>query len=151
MLRSAAAALSVLLLASCASAPRASPLSGDPELDAFARQVEEDLESHAWQDLLASADPEHYRTQVVDGGMGEPQYLAELFGLHTVGNNIKQGEVVSWGDLERIDTVTLREVSGSEGSYRLHGSVGLVGGGELELRATLVESRGRWRLSGGVG
>lgn len=145
------ASLLVLLLAGCASAPVASPLSGDPAVDEFAREVAQSLEAHAWGELLALPDPEHYRVQVSEGGMGEAQYLAELFGLHTVGNNIKRGETVTWADLERIESVTLTGLTGSASGYRLEGRARIAGGGELELQARIIESDGRLRLSGAVG
>lgn len=137
--------------AACASAPEAPPLSADPELDAFARQVERHLEEHAWQELLAVSDPDHYRVQVVEHGMPEPQYVAELFGLHSVGNSIERGATLAWADLERIGSVELHEMERSGDAHRLTGTVSLDDGGTLELQARIRRTDGRYVLTGGVG
>lgn len=97
------------------------------------------------------ADPAHYRTQVVEHGMAEPQYVAELFGLHRVDNNIKRGERVEWSDLERIDSVELERISTTAGALRLVGTVTLRDGSTLQLRARVARDEGRYVLTGGVG
>lgn len=151
MSRSPIRFLLVLLVTGCASAPAGSSLTDDPAVAEFAREIERGLEAHAWGELLALPDPDHYRIQVSEGGMGEAQYLAELFGLHSVGNSIKRGETVTWADLERIEEVTLTRLAESATGYDLHGRVTLTGGGELELQGRIIEADGRLRLTGGVG
>lgn len=144
--------LLVVLLGACRSSPDAAPpLTDRPELDAFARQVEADLERHAWRDVIAAASPAHYRTQVADHGMSEAQYLAELFGLHRVDNNIKRGERVGWSDLERIADVELERVVPAGADHQLVGTVTLRDGTRLELRARVVREEGEYVLTGGVG
>jgi hypothetical protein len=143
--------LLLLLAAGCATTPPPAPLTGDEELDAFAREVERNLENHAWQSLLARADPEHYRIQVVDGGMPEPQYLAELFGLHRVDNDIGGGEPIGWEHLARIDAVHLESLSDTEPRRHLTGVVTLDDGSSLRLDAQITEVQGRRVLTGGVG
>lgn len=137
--------------AGCAHTPRPPAVSGVAALDTFVWEVAQSLETHDWQFVLASADPEQYGTQVVELGMGEPQYVAELFGMHHVDNNIKRGDVVTWADLERIGTVTIYEVEQSGEAYRLHGDVQLSDGTSLRLQAGIQEQGGRYRLTGGVG
>ena len=83
--------------------------------------------------------------------MGEPQYVAELFGLHRVDNNIKRGDTVTWSDLERIESVSLQQIERTGDRYRLRGHVRLTGGATLELLAQILEQRGRYCLTGGVG
>lgn len=141
----------VVVAAGCRSSPDRTPLSDQPELDAFARQVESQLEAHAWRDLIAAAEPAHYRTQVVEHGMPEPQYVAELFGLHRVDNNIRRGDRVTWSDLERIEAVDLERVDTTGASARLTGTVTLRDGSTLTLRAQVARDQGEYVLTGGVG
>lgn len=83
--------------------------------------------------------------------MSEPQYIAELFGLHHVGNTIKRGPRVEWSDLERIESAELERISTTGGSPRLTGTVTLRDGSTLELRARVERQEGRYVLTGGVG
>jgi hypothetical protein len=140
-----------LLLWACAHLPEADPLSRNPELNSFAREIGRDLEAHQWQSILVAADSDHFRIQVVEGGMGEPQYVAELFGLHHVDNNIRRGDSVAWADLERIESVDLQRIEQVGDRYRLSGSVRLRDGTTLDLQAQILERNGRYRLTGGVG
>lgn len=147
-------AFTALVMMFCAAgcAPRSpAPLTEDPGLNSFAQHVAHRLEAHAWQDILAATDQEHYQTQVVEHGMGEPQYVAELFGLHRVGNNIKRGDVVQWADLERIESVELQELTHRSGEQQLRGSVTLGDGTSLQLQARVVEVQDGFVLTGGVG
>lgn len=150
--RTRAILLLLLIAAACRSSPGPPPLTSEPELDAFARQVEADLEAHAWQDLIAAAADDHYRTQVVEHGMAEPQYIAELFGLHRVGNDIKRGQQVEWSDLERIESVELERISTTGARRHLTGTVTLRNRSRLELQAHVArDDEGRYVLTGGVG
>lgn len=141
----------LLLLPGCRSTPESPPLTDEPELAAFARQVEADLEAHAWQDLLAVAQRRHYRTQVEEHGMSEPQYLAELFGLHRVDNDIKRGQRMEWSDLERIESVRLESLSPSGPDRTLRGTVTLRDGTTRRLQARIAREGQRYVLTGGVG
>lgn len=143
--------LLLLLGTACRSSPEPPPLTEDPELEAFARQVAADLEDHAWQELIAAARDGHYRIQVVEHGMAEPQYVAELFGLHRVDNNIRRGSRVEWSDLERIESVELERISTTGSNRQLVGTVRLRDGSTLALRAQVARERGRYVLTGGVG
>ena len=83
--------------------------------------------------------------------MSEPQYLAELFGLHRVDNDIKRGPRVEWSDLERIEAVRLESVSSSAGQQTLTGTVTLRDGTTRTLRARITREGDRFVLTGGVG
>lgn len=146
-----AVVLLILLHTGCASTPEQPPLTGDAELNAFVRAVERDLEGHAWQDVLGVADPDHYRTQVVEHGMPEPQYVAELFGLHRVGNNIERGGRIDWSDLERIRSVELESLSTTGPPHSVAGTVTLADGSTLRLQAQVAQMQGRYVLTGAVG
>lgn len=151
MLRLLPILFAFLIATGCAAAPGSPPLTPDPELNTFVREVERHLEAHAWQEVLAAADPDHRRTQVVEGGMGEAQYVAELFGLHRVDNNIKRGERVEWADLERIRSVRLGSLDPEGPPHALRGTVELRDGSTLRLRALVDRRDGRYVLTGGVG
>lgn len=137
-------------IAGCAPRERA-PLADDPQLDSFAREVGRSLEAHDWQTIVSMADTSHYQNQVVEHGMGEAQYVAELFGLHRVDNNIKRGDLVQWSDLERIASVELQEVTPLNGQRRLLGLVTLDDGSTLDLEARIAEVQGEYALTGGLG
>lgn len=146
----------VLLLLGLASACRSSPdaprpLSQQPELDAFAHQVAAHLKRHAWRDVIVAASPAHYRVQVAEHGMPEPQYVAELFGLHRTDNSIKRGERVEWADLERIADVELERIEAAGSDHALVGAVTLQDGTRLELHARLAQEAGQYVLTGAVG
>lgn len=133
----------------CATAPV--PLSSDPGLDRFLRTVERQLEEHAWRSIIDSADRSHYRAQVEEHGMPEPQYIAELFGLHRVDNNIKRGDAVDWEDLQRIRSVELHEVTRRGGTDAITGTVVLDDGLQLELNARVERRDDRYVLTGALG
>jgi hypothetical protein len=145
------AGIALLVTASCQPRPPAPRLSPDPELNAFVRELEQALETHAWNDVLEDADPTHRRVQVIEHGMPEPQYVAELFGMHRVGNDIRLGSGVTWSDLERIEAVEFHELSPAGDRYDLTGDVRLAGGETLRLHAWIVRVDGRFRLTGGFG
>jgi hypothetical protein len=148
MSKTVKAVVLLLLVAGCATR---SHLTGDRELSRFAFEVGQMLEAHRWQEIIGVADQTHYRTQVVEHGMAEPQYIAELFALHHVDNNIKRGERLTWDDLARIRSVNLESLSQGP-PHRLSGTVMTRDGETLRLEATIVESEdGRYRLTGGVG
>lgn len=141
----------VLTAGGCQSRGPVSQLTPDPQLSSFVEKLAHDLEAHAWSEILATADPAHYRVQVTEHGMPEPQYVAELFGLHRVENNIRTGPSVSWSDLERIESVQLHALTQDDDRYTLTGTVRLAGGEMLDLRAWIIQEQGRFRLTGGVG
>lgn len=140
--------LLVMLVAACATRPAG--VTSDPDLALFLRTVERSLERHDWAQIIAMADRNHYQTQVLEHGMSEPQYIAELFGLHSIDNNIRTGDRVSWSDLQRIDSIQLDAVD--DGRLRhLRGSVMLQDGERLELNAMIEESDRGYVLTAGFG
>lgn len=142
------AALMILMIVACASSP--DPLTSDADLNRFLRTLERSIERHEWKQIIEVADAEHYRRQVVEHGMPEAQYVAELFGLHHVDNNIRTGERITWSDLQRIDTVDLVSVS-DEQPRRLDGTVILSDGQRLRLSAMIERSGEEWMLTGASG
>lgn len=144
--------LALLLLAACS--PRAgefAALTADATLAAFLVDVRTGLESHDWVAVLALADAEHYETQVGAMGMDEPQYVAELFGLNTVGNRITTDSPIRWAHLEAIREVRFTAVTPAGTGYEVSGVALLADGSERALRAEVVRAAGAWRLAGAVG
>ena len=144
----------LLLAVATACAPLPGPgaaLTADRELGGFIDRVHHALEAHAWQEIIGMADPQHHRIQVVEHGMPEAQYVAELFGLHRVDNNVSPEGPPGWDDLGRIRSVRLRELDDAGERYRLHGEVTLADGRVLDLQATIARTADGYVLTGGVG
>lgn len=139
-------------LAGCASQGQQIRLSEDERLNGFLEDVRSAVEDRAWQDLLDAAEEEHHRAQVTEMGMSEPQYVAELLGLHMVDNDIGGGEPIEWEHLERIEALRFEDLeSTSPTEWVAHGSIVLDDGRRLDVEATIVQREGRYRLGGGVG
>lgn len=145
------AALLLLAATACQGRAPVAQLTPNSELNGFVQSLEQALEAHAWEEIIARADSTNYRIQVVEHEMPEAQYVAELFGLHRVENNIRQGSSVTWSDLERIESVRLHELTREQDRHTLTGEVRLVGGETLEIRAWIVERNGQFRLTGALG
>lgn len=145
------AAFALLAAAGCQPRAAGPELSPDPRVNTFIAVIEKSLETHDWAALAELADSAHYHAQVVEHGMAEAQYVAELFGLHDVDNSIKRGETVTWSDLERIEDVTLHEIDRAAERLVVRGHVRLAGGEVLDLRAWVVDRDGRLRLTSGFG
>jgi hypothetical protein len=146
---SVVALILVVQLGACAllPEPNAHTRTQPQDLDAFMRLVEEDIQSHEWQNLLAASDPTLFRARVVEGGAPEPLFLAELLGLAEPGNRIQEGDEVAWEDLARIQTVTLAPIGDGEPPYRLGGQVGLTTGSILRLDVGVTRVQGRYVLT----
>lgn len=139
----------VLLLSACALIPQSNPdQRGRPDtMDAFARDVREDLQAHEWQSLLAATDPVYYQQQVVNGGVPEPLYLARLFSIAREGNQIQEGEDLEWADLDRILIATLAPTGDEEPPYRYTGQATLESGDELRLDVWVTTVQGRFVIT----
>jgi len=141
-----------LLLAGCAPRALDAPLvTANPALAQFAAELQERLETHDWPAILAVADPDQYETQVRQMGIGEPQYVAELFGLNTVGNTISDHGRIGWSDLERIQQVRITSLTSLNGDHELVGRVTLDDGSERAIRAQIIRPREHFLLTGAVG
>lgn len=140
----------VALLASCRTAD-VQPLSSNQELNRFARQVESAIEAHDWDQIIEMSDREIYREKVVEHGMPEPQFVAELFGLHRTGNNIETDGRPSRADLARIEAVELESIDTAPTPHLLHGSVTLSDGSTLDLEARIAPAGDRWVLTAARG
>ena len=151
MLRTAVVPTLALLFAGCAPNPDPPTLTSADDVGAFVAALEASLEAHAWQEILAVADPNHFHTQVVEMGMSEPQYVAELLGLHRVDNTIEVGEELEWADLARIESAALDPATGSEPPIPVTGTVTLTDGSTLEIMGSITRERQRLLLTGGVG
>lgn len=123
-----------------------------PELEAFARTAVEALEKHDWDAVLQLAEDEHYATQVGDFGMSKQQYIAELFGLNTVGNDLFRGNEQGWDDLKSIRRVRIGEITFDRYFWVVTGTVKTRSGPEYMLEMMIKQlADERYRLSGGVG
>ena len=139
----------MLLLVGCSGTGK---LSSDPAMNTFLEEVRSVVEGHDWPGVLEVVDRENYETQVRGMGIGEPQYVAELLGLHMVDNSIRRGERVEWSDLERIDDVMFDRMRSTGDWWEVEGSVRLDDGTRLHLNLMVMQDReGRYWLTGGVG
>ncbi len=138
--------LPLLLLLACG--PKR-PVHGGIDLRAFVTEVEILVENGSWNDLIARCEPLHRQAQLKDLGMSRAQYVSEILGLHTVGNNIDQAEDgVDWADLARIADLRVEEV----GEDTVDGTVTLKDGSTLRFQLVLtMDVTGRYWLSGAVG
>ena len=144
--------LATVLLAGCASQRAQIRLSDDDRMNVFLEDVRDDVEEHAWERVLAAADTAHYRVQVLEMGMSEPQYVAELLGLHMVDNNIGGGEPIEWDHLRRINALRFETLEASAPrEWVARGHVELEGGERLDVEAIIRQREGDFRLSGAVG
>lgn len=141
-----------LALSACATArPAPPPLGGDAALHAFFADVEAAVEAHRWADVLAMADPAHRETQLGEMGMGEPQYVAELLGLNTVGNAVADESPPAWPDLERIADIEFTSARQERGRWMVDGTARLEDGRVLRVGAQAVQRPDGFRLTGAVG
>ncbi|CAN5617887.1 hypothetical protein BH23BAC4_BH23BAC4_11770 [soil metagenome] len=141
----------MIILAACTPRLGNVGLSDDPALNAFARQVQQVILAHDWEAVVARAEPGHYESQVGSLGMGEPQYVAELFGWNTVGNSVAGEGPITWADLERIREVALDAAVPVNGEYELQGTVRLDDGSRRDLRARITRTQTGFALTGAVG
>lgn len=145
-------------------------------LSGFVREIQDDVALKRWHALGAKASAETYRRQVVDGfpddaasargelaseTMTEGQFVAELLGLHSVGNNISRGEMWSNdADLDRLVSARLEipsadaEASDLSGRrvYSVEGEGRLDDGSTLKIRMRIyADEDGSLHIGGGVG
>jgi hypothetical protein len=126
-------------------------LEGRGMLKTFLLDVASELERHDWDAFVGHASPPHRYAQVDDMGMGLPQYAAELLGLHNVGNSIKQGEMVTWHDMDRIARVRFTEVDDDMGVLIIRGEALLHDGTTLKIELWVATLGGEHVLTGAVG
>ena len=126
-------------------------LEGREMLRTFLLAVADEVQRHDWDALVERASPPHRQAQVEDLGMGLPQYAAELLGLHTVGNSIKQGGIITWADLDRLVRIRFTEVDEDLGVLILRGEAQLDDGSVLKIEIWVGTLGGEHVLTGGVG
>jgi hypothetical protein len=121
-------------------------------LDDFLGNVEDTVAAHDWKKLLSLASSGHKHTQLVEVKQDEPTYLAELLGVHTVGNSIAKDHV-TLADLESIRSIEVAEVFESENPHdtEITGLVHLMSGATLHLYMAVVKEDDHFVLTGGVG
>lgn len=152
MIRARIISIVLLCVAGCASQQSAVRLSDDARLNAFLEDVREEVEGHAWDQVLAWADSAHYRIQVLEHGMSEPQYVAELFGVHMVDNDIGDGEPIEWTHLNRIESLRINALEGSRSDgWEAQGLALLNDGSRLNIRMHITSRNGAYRLTGALG
>lgn len=145
---SIASLAALLALGACAlfSSPNPEGRSRPEDVETFVRYVQEDIIAHAWQTLLSSSDPADYRRRVVEGGLEETVYLAELLGLRREGNDIQDGEELEWEDFDRIESASLAVAE--DGGSRVTGTVTLATGETLQVEFEVRQIRDRFVLAG---
>ena len=141
-----------VLLAGCP--PKVSPdVAQDVPVETFVREVADLAEQHSWNAIVERADDAHRTIQLHQMGMNTEQYVAELLGLHTVGNSIDAtGDGIDADDLARIQEVLVEEVPVVGDGFEAHGVVVLKGGARLRFTLVVITPPdGSFRLSGAVG
>ena len=126
-------------------------LEGRGMLRAFLLDVADEVARHDWEALVERASPPHRYAQVDDMGMGLPQYVAELMGLHNVGNSIKRAELVTWEDMDRLTRIRFTEVDEDLGVLIIRGEALLSDGTTLKIELWVATLGGEHVLTGAVG
>ena len=126
-------------------------LEGRGMLRAFLLGIADEVMRHDWETLADRASPPHRHAQVDGMGMGLPQYVAELMGLHNVGNSIKRGEIVTWEDMDRLARIRFTEVNEDSGVLIVRGEALLQDGSTLKIEIWVATLGGEHVLTGAVG
>lgn len=146
---------SVLALVLVACTPKAPSQASAPDarVEAFTAEVLALAEQHAWNAIVERCDPAQRAVQIDEMGMTTEQYVAEQFGLHSVGNSIDAGgDGVDANDLARIGHLTVIDVTRGGGITQVNGIVEIHGGRMLLfVLQIVVGADGRPRLTGAVG
>ncbi len=127
-----------------------SPNPIPPGAISLAEAVESLVPAHEWKALLARCDPNHRKAQK-QMGMSDAQYLAEILGLHRVGNNIKRGKRLTYADLGRIRRIVVKKFIWDGSRIAVSGTVELRGGGTLSLSLSIRKLGARYVLTGAMG
>lgn len=155
--------LPFVFLAFAACGPKVAPAPAaasatDPRVVAFASEVVDLAERHSWNAIVERADEAHRATQIGDMGMTTEQYVAEVFGLHTVGNSIDAADDgVDAADLARLGHFAVTDVVDVPDDDRgartdVHGTVQVNGARPLHFTLeVVVRPDGQLRLTGAVG
>lgn len=124
-------------------------LSENPQMNSFLKKIENALNTHSWQDIIEAARPDNYRMQVVEFGMNESQYIAELFSLSGITKSLERIKVVYF--IHKIELKKEKVLSGFDEYYNILGTVVLYDNTYLRLSVRVVKENGRYWLTGGVG
>ena len=124
---------------------------GGPQLAAFLADVERVTEAHQWDALLELCSADHRKAQMGEMHQDKATYLAEILGLHSVGNSLTDNRV-TFDDLKRIEQLTLVEiVAEGDGWYSIIGIVTVKSHPPLRLELRVSTHGGRPRLDGALG
>jgi hypothetical protein len=124
---------------------------GGKKLSAFLAQVKRASEAHDWPGLLALCSAVHKKSQITDMHQPREAYLAEILGVHVVGNSLND-DAVTFADLARIGTITYVDVSmEGNGWFAVLGTVTIKDHPPLRLELHVATENGQFRLSGAVG
>ena len=123
-----------------------------PTFREFLAETERLAEGHQWRAILDRAHPGHRAAQVDDMGMGEAQYVAELFEMHGPDNSIGEGQI-TWEHLNKIQSLTFKGCEPGDDYYHSfpYGEAVLVGGKVLTFKLFVLHKKGRFWLGGGLG
>lgn len=116
----------------------------------MADKVVKSVDQGSWLSLTRFADADHKQAQV-GRGMGVPQYVAELLGLHSVGNSLSTG-VITDDDLNRVRDLSFSKAERSGNIVTLTGKATVSeGSGARTLRTSIDIDISSMKLTGGLG
>lgn len=142
----------------------ARPSASVSSLETFLAKFKIIVEKHDWQALIALCDKDHFTTQMVGMEEGDSvypiqSYIAEILGLHMVGNSIGTGKQVMMAELNKIVTIKFEKesiVAWGQNGY-IKGSVILKDGSKLGVTLYIDKNKLKddcspvYVLSGAVG
>lgn len=107
-----------------------------------------------WATVLAVADPSLAEVQLGEVGIGRPQFVAELLGLHSEGNSLDvDADGLDAADLGRLRSLSPRRpwARRADGAVIVTGEAAQEGGRVLRFELTIQQTEWGLRLTGGVG
>ena len=125
--------------------------AGGPALARLLADVKRTVEAHQWHALLELCASDHRKAQIGEMHQDVDTYLAEILGLHSVGNSLADDRVTQ-AALDRIERITYVEiVDDGDGWFSIIGIVSIKGRPDLRLELRATSSGQRFVLSGALG
>ncbi len=121
------------------------------ELGKFLNTLKTNVEAHKWGPVFGQCSPMHYKTQIMTSKIAPPQYIAEILGLHSEGNSIKEGKKLGYEDLKRIKTLSYDTVDFDGKMITVTGNTTLQDDTELKINLLIEIIDNKYRLTGAVG
>ncbi len=119
----------------------------------MADKVVKSVDQGSWLSLTRFADADHKKMQT-GLGMSVPQYVAELLGLHTVGNSLNTGAITA-DDMSRVRDLSFSKAERSGDVVTLTGKATIgEGSGVRTLRTRIdidISDAAQMKLTGGMG